>query len=146
MAYVDSKDVLISVDLGTEGDPDWRKVACSTSDGLDMETDSVSISTKCNGGFATPHPGDLSWSFSNSSYVDKDKQGDAGFLDHDDLFDIWKDKEIRNWKIESLDNDFTYIRIGEGFISSLGDSADQGDYLQFSLTVTGVGELKKSAS
>lgn len=143
MAHVDSKDILLSVNVGTEEVPSWKLVACSTSDGLTMSTDSVSIATKCNAGFVSNEPGDLSWEFSNTSYVDKDKEGTSNFISQAELFDMWKDKEVNVWKIESLDQNFEYLRQGKGFISNLGNTADQGDYLQFDLTISGSGELTR---
>lgn len=139
MANVVSKDILLSVNVGTDILPEWKKVGCSTSDGFSGTTETVAIATKCNGGFVDNQPGDKSWSFDNTSYVDKDNATD--FVTHDELFEMWKNDEVNQWKLESIDADYDYLRIGNGFITDLGDTSDQGDYLQFSITITGSGEI-----
>lgn len=139
MANVASKDILLSVNVGTESAPEWKKVGCSTADGFSGTTETVAIATKCNGGFVDNQPGDKSWSFDNTSYVDKDNASD--FVTHDELFEMWINDEVNQWKLESIDAEYDYLRIGNGFITDLGDTSDQGDYLQFSITITGSGEI-----
>lgn len=138
MRGVKSKDILLSVNMGTEVVPDWLLIGCSTSDGYSSSRDSVAISTKCSGDFVENLPGDFTWSFSNTSYIDKDSDGTFATLD--EIFDLSKEDDNRQWKLESIDPDYEFLRIGYGFISDFSNTADQGDYLQFDLTVTGSGE------
>jgi predicted secreted protein len=138
MKGVKSKDILLSVNMGTEGSPNWLLIGCSTSDGYSSSRDSVAISTKCSGDFVENLPGDFTWSFSNTSYIDKDSDGTFATLDQ--IFDLSKEDVNRQWKLESIDQDYVFLRIGYGFISDFSNTADQGDYLQFDLTVTGSGE------
>ena|SRR5699024_438952 len=139
MEHVKSKDILLSVNIGTEAAPEWKKLGCSTSKGFSLTTDSVSIATDCNGGFTSNKPGDSSWSFDESAYVPKN--ADSSYLTEDELFEITANKEIHQWKLESIDPDFTYLRQGNGWISDLGETTDAGDYLQRSVTITGDGEV-----
>lgn len=138
MKGVKSKDILLSVNMGTEGSPNWLLIGCSTSDGYSSSRDSVAISTKCSGDFVENLPGDFTWSFSNTSYIDKDSDGTFATLDQ--IFDLSKEDDNRQWKLESIDPDYEFLRLGYGFISDFSNTADQGDYLQFDLTVTGSGE------
>lgn len=138
MRGVKSKDILLSVNMGTEVAPDWLLIGCSTSDGYSSSRDSVAISTKCSGDFVENLPGDFTWSFSNTSYIDKDSDGTFATLD--EIFDLSKEDDNRQWKLESIDSDYEFLRLGYGFISDFSNTADQGDYLQFDLTVTGSGE------
>lgn len=138
MKGVKSKDILLSVNIGTEQAPSWLKVGCSTSDGFSSSRDAVAVSTKCSGDFVENLPGEYSWSFSNSSYVDKDS--DNTFATLAEIMDISKEDTNRQWKLESLDTEFPYEITGLGFISDLSNTADQGDYLTFDITITGSGE------
>lgn len=138
MRGVKSKDILLSVNNGTVASPSWLLIGCSTSDGYSSSRDSVAISTKCSGDFVENLPGDFTWSFSNTSYIDKD--ADNTFATLDQIFELSKEDDNRQWKLESIDEDFEFLRIGMGFISDFSNTADQGDYLQFDLTITGSGE------
>lgn len=138
MRGVKSKDILLSVNMGSVEAPDWLLIGCSTSDGYSSSRDSVAISTKCSGDFVENLPGDFTWSFSNTSYIDKDSDGTFATLDQ--IFDLSKEDDNRQWKLESIDTDYDFLRLGYGFISDFSNTADQGDYLQFDLTVTGSGE------
>lgn len=138
MVGVKSKDILLYVNMGTVEVPDWLLIGCSTSDGYSSSRDSVAISTKCSGDFVENLPGDFTWSFSNTSYIDK--EADSTFATLDQIFDISKEDDNRQWKLESIDVDYDFLRIGMGFISDFSNTADQGDYLQFDLTITGSGE------
>lgn len=145
MAKIAAENILLYVNLGTESAPDWKIIGCSTSDGISITTDAVAIATKCNGGWVDNQPGDMSWSMTNNSYLEKNPGAD--YATDDELFELQKNKskdadgELAQWKLESIDEDFEWIRQGRGFISDFSGTADQGDYLQRDLTVTGSGEL-----
>lgn len=138
MQGIKSKNILLSVDMGHPSTSDWKKIGCSTSDGYNSSRDAVAISTKCSGDFTENLPGDFSWGFSNTSYVDKEV--DPTFLTQEELFELSKEDDNRPWKLESIDPDYEYLRTGMGFISDLSNTADAGDYLQFDITITGSGE------
>lgn len=137
MAKIAGKDVLISVNMGTPEAPDWMKVACSTSDGFNGTTDTVTVNSKCTEGWTDNEPGNKSWSFSNSSYAETEPDSDA--LSYDEVFALWAADETRQWKIEGITSD--YYRMGLGFITDLSETAADGDYLTFDLTITGKGEV-----
>lgn len=150
MNYLASKDLLMYVNLGTIGTPDWKIVGCTTSKGVSMTQDSVAVTTDCNGGWVSNQPGDKSWNFSNSTYIPKD--ADANYATDDELFELFKndskdaDGLLAQWKIESLDAQFDYLRIGRGFINDLSESSDSGDYLTRDITVTGSDELDNTVT
>lgn len=136
MPEISAKDIVLSVNMGTEGSPTWMIVACSTSDGFSASTDDVSVSSKCEAGFTKHLPGDKNWSFSNNSYAQNPP--DADQVSIDDLFDMWAADELRFWRLESI-NPGEYYRYGEGYISALGETAAAGDYLTFDITIQGNG-------
>lgn len=143
MANVAGKNCLISVNMGDEQAPDWRKVGCSTTDGISRSTDTVDVATKCNGGFAAPQPGDKSWSFNNTSYVNKDHDG-TSFILPSELHDMWANDEVKQWKFEAIDGTYNESYIGDGFITDYPATADKGDFLTFDLTITGTGALSNT--
>lgn len=146
MAEIKGKEVLISVNMGTESVPDWNTFACSESDGFSGSTDTITVSNKCSGNFAKNIPGDQTWSFSNT--VVMPKVPEAGNLSYDEVFEIWKndqydaDGELRQFKIENIPGaDFVYYRMGRGFISDIGEQFDSGDVFRTDVTITGSGEV-----
>lgn len=141
MAEVASKDIGLYYNTGTLEAPVWMIVACSTSDGFSGTTDAVTVSNKCEGGFVKSLPGDKSWSFSNSSYAQNPPL--ATQISYEELFELWVNDTIGQWKLESLNAD-EYLRIGMGWISDLGETAASGDYLQFDITITGNGAVSNT--
>ena len=151
MALIEGKEIILSVNLGTSGVPDWNIIGCSTSDGFSGTTDSISISNKCNSGFTDALPGDKSWSFSNTTSFPK--VADAGYMTYDDIFDLWKenqydaDGELRQFKLENVAGaTFSFYRMGRGFITDLGEQADAGDVFTTDITITGVKDVVNVAS
>lgn len=145
MAEILSKEVLISVNMGTDAVPNWKILGCSESDGFSGSTDTITVSNKCSGNFTKNLPGDQSWSFSNTMVMPK--VATAGFLSYDEAFELWKDDqydvdgELRQFKIENIAGaDFVYYRMGRGFISDLGEQFDSGDVFRTDVTITGSDE------
>jgi len=146
MAEILAKEVMISVNMGTDSVPDWLILGCAESDGFSGSTDTVTISNKCSGSFAKNLPGDKTWSFSNTMVMPK--VAETGFLSYDEAFELWKndeydaDGELRQFKIENIVGaDFVYYRMGRGFISDLGEQFDSGDVFRTDVTITGSGEV-----
>ena len=138
MAEISAKDIGLYYNSGTKAVPVWKLIACSTSDGFSGSTDSVTVSNKCEAGWVRSLPGDKSWSFSNSSYAQK--VPGVNQYSYDDIFDLWVGDTIGQWKLESI-TPGEYLRIGDGWISDLGESAESGDYLTFDITITGSGAV-----
>lgn len=146
MAEILAKEIMISVNMGTEAVPDWKILGCSESDGFSGSTDTITISNKCSGSFAKNLPGDKTWSFSNTMVMPK--EATVGFLSQDEIFELWKndeydaDGELRQFKMENIPGaDFTFYRMGRGYVSDLGEQADSGDVLRTDVTITGSGEV-----
>lgn len=146
MALIEGKEILLSVNLGTDASPDWNIIGCSTADGFSLTVDSIAVSNKCSGGFTNGIPGDASWSFSNTTSYPKTP--DTGYTSYDDIFDLATtnrydaDGELRQFKLENIVGaDFTYYRMGRGFITDLGDQMDSGAVYTTDITITGVKEV-----
>ncbi len=141
---LNSKDIGLYYNAGNPSTPDWKLVACSTSDGFSGSTDNVAISNKCEGNWTKNLPGDRSWTFSNSAYAQHPAA--ANQISHNELFDLWAAGTVGQWKLESVQGAAQYLRIGEAWISELGETADSGDYLQFDLSLQGNGPVLNTLS
>lgn len=146
MAEILAKDVILSVNLGTAASPNWKIIGCAESDGFSGSTDSISISNKCVSGYTKNLPGDKSWSFSNTAVMPKVPE--TGFISYDELFELWDNDtldgegELCQFKLENIGTaDFTYYRLGRGFISDLGEQFDAGDVFRTDITITGNGAV-----
>lgn len=139
MAEISGNDIGLYVNEGTTGSPDWKLVACSTSDGFSGSTDTVTISNKCEEGFTKNLPGDKSWSFTGDAYAQTAPE--ANQISYDEVYDLWANGTVSEWKLESVNGASEYYRFGEAFISDLSETAASGDYLQFNLTLTGNGTV-----
>lgn len=143
---IQGKEIILSVNVGTDAVPDWKIIGCSESDGFSASTDSISASNKCLNGYTKNFPGDKSWSFTNTTVAPSTP--DAGYISSDDLFDLWEndtkdgDGLLCQFKMENIAGaSFTYFRQGRGFISDLSEQGDAGDFLRYDITVTGDGAV-----
>lgn len=136
MAKLASLDIGLYVNQGDEATPDWVLIACSTSDGFSITTDNTEIATKCNDGYKENLPASSSWSFSNSGYAESAPA--TGQVSYASAADLADSREVKQFKLANADE--SYYRSGKGYISSYNETADEGDYLQFDLEVTGTGK------
>lgn len=136
---IEGKAIGLYLNEGTPESPDWKLAVCSTTDGLDISVDSVTTSTKCDGGWQSQLPGDGSWSFSHSALANSNPG--ANQVSYKELEDVVLAKVNRHWKLESLNvaTDGFYWE-GFGFISSLTEGAAAGEYLTVDITITGTGQ------
>jgi hypothetical protein len=122
---------------GTTAVPDWVLFACSTSDGFSGSTENVTLASKCDGGWVDSLPTNLSWEFTNSAYAITDPS--ATQASHVKAFDLWSNKTEGQFKLANGDD--SYLRIGQGYVSSYSETAANEDALQFELTITGKGAI-----
>lgn len=139
--YLFSKDVSVWVDMSETETPDWKLVTCTTSKTVDLAIASIEKNNDCTGNYVGQLPSTVSWSFAI--------EGDANLnptapeeISYAELFSIASLREIRNWKLENGDS--TYVRYGEGFLSSYSESIATPEYMTFSATLTGNGQLYDS--
>lgn len=137
-SYLFSKDVGVYVDMSDTETPDWRLVTCTTSKTVDLAIASIEKNNDCTGNFVGSQPSTVSWSFAI--------EGDANVTPTDpveisyaELFSIAVNREVRNWKLENGDS--SYVRYGEAFLSSYSESIATPEYMTFSATLTGNGQL-----
>ena len=135
--YLYSKDVGVYVDMSDTSVPDWKYVTCTTSKSLDLSVASIEKNNDCTGDFTGQLPSNISWTMA----ID----GDANFnpeseeISAAELFTVAKSRAIRNWKFESGDS--SYVRYGRAFLSSYSESLSTPEYMSFSASLTGDGEI-----
>lgn len=136
--YLFSKDVAVYVDMSDTVTPDWKLVTCTTSKTVDLAIGSIERNNDCTGDYVGNQPSTVSWSFAI--------EGDANLnptapeeISYAELFSIARNREVRDWKLENGDS--SYVRYGEAFLSSYSESIATPEYMTFSATLTGNGEI-----
>ena len=133
-----------------------KSIAFSTSHSLEITGETVSISTKDNGGFDTMEMGLLSWTCSSENLIGDPRCG----LGYDELLDMMLKKQpvdlvfalkstipangeayeapTGGWTAKAKDG-----HKGKAFITSLSLNAPNGENSTMSVTFTGCGPLTK---
>ncbi len=117
--------------------PDWKRVICTTDKSLNFSVDNVEINNDCTGDFLRNLPSSVGWTFDVSGDASTSPTVDE--ISIEDLFEIATGRTVGYWKFESLDS--TYLRIGEGYISSYTEGATTPEYQTFDLSINGAGEV-----
>lgn len=135
--YLFSKDVGIYLDVSLTTTPDWKLVTCTTSKALDIAVASIEKNNDCTGNFVDQLPSTVSWSMPIEG--DANVNPAAGEVSAAELFDVAVSRAIKKWKFENGDS--SYVRYGEGFLSAYNETLSTPDYLTFSATITGSGDI-----
>lgn len=139
-SYIFGKLIGVYVDMSDTATPDFKLVTCTTQKSFDLSVDTVDLNNDCTGVFSGALPTTASWTMG--------VEGDANFnpelseISAEELFTIAKEREIRNWKFENADS--SYVRFGQAFLTGYSESATSTEYLTFSATLNGVGEIYSS--
>lgn len=128
-----SKEVSLEVDMGYPAAADWKLVICTISKNLDKTTSGTTINNDCSPDFVRELPTDSSWSMSVEGNISKAPT--VNEVSADELGVFQDAKLIKPWRLRSLDD--TYYRRGLGWINNLSEAGSAGDYLTFSLGITG---------
>lgn len=136
-SYIFGKLIGVYVDMSDTDTPDYKLVTCTTQKSFDLSVDTVDLNNDCTGDFSGALPTTVSWTMGI--------EGDANFnpelneISAAELFAIAKGREIRDWKFENAES--TYVRYGRAFLTGYSESATSTEYLTFSATLNGVGEI-----
>ena len=136
-SYLFSKDVGVYVDTSLTDTPDWKFVTCTTNKSLDLAIASIEKNNDCTGDFSGQLPSTVSWTMAIEG--DANMTPDAGEVSAADLFTIAKSRAIKKWKFENGDS--SYVRYGLAFLSGYSEAIATPEYLTFSGTLTGDGEI-----
>ena len=135
--YLASEVLFLEANFGDEATPDWKKLVCLSEKSFNASTGTTEIATDCNDGFTITKPAKKSWDMSWSGYASVNPDLEEG--SYADCYDLWDSRTETDFRIRNVDD--SYYREGKGFISTLSESSSQGDYLQFSGTITGQGRV-----
>ena len=135
-----SKTVGVYVNDGTIESPDWLLVVCTTEKSIELTIGNQEVNNDCTGKFLRSLPTDVSWSFSFSGDINTNPGN--GEISSEEVFEIAVNAEVKQWKLQSIDG--SYLRIGEGFISSQGDSFTAGQYGTFTGSIQGSGPISNN--
>lgn len=128
-----SKEVAVEVDMGYPSAADWKLAVCTTSKSLSDTTNTVTVNSDCEGTFVRQLPTDEQWTMSFEGYVNSNPGVDE--LSSNELIAVKKSRAVRPFRFRNGDD--SYYREGIGFISQLDETGSVGEYLTFSITVTG---------
>ena len=116
-------------------------IAAATSGELSLSTDSIETSNKDTAGFKTFIPGRKSGSISmEAMFIPTDSA-----ISYDDIFDLWKNDTV-------LDVEYKHAGTGnktysaQGVITSLGQSAPDGEVVTFSAEIQLSGAISRSVN
>lgn len=123
----------------------YKPIACLTSTSLSTTVSTIESNTKCFPGVTKKYAGTFNGSISlEGEYIDTTTaNGDTAKESHDSLFQMQKNKEIRNWKLDTNVSDTTSVKYyGQAFISDLNADFGSGDDLAtFSATLDIDGDI-----
>lgn len=132
-----SKDVAVEIDMGYPDAADWKLAVCITSKSLSKTTNTTTINTDCEPNFVRQLPTDSQWSASFEGLVNSQPTVDE--ISADELNVIQDNREVRPIRFRELAGD--YYREGLGFISQLDENGSAGEYINFSISITGTAPL-----
>ena len=119
--------------------PDFKPVGCLQSNGFTEDVEMIGTTTEANGGWRTSEPTTQGYNIAftglqliTETGVDSDKTS------YDELKIIKRARERIEWRM--LYPDGTQIDSGEGYITSIGESAEAGQFLVFDCNIEGYGE------
>jgi hypothetical protein len=132
-----SKDIAVEVDMGYPSTADWKLITCITSKGLSKTTNTTTINTDCEPDFVRQLPTDSQWSATFDGLVNLVPS--AGEISAEGLNTIQDSRAVKPFRFHNADD--SYYREGLGFISQLDENGSAGEYLNFSISITGSAEL-----
>lgn len=136
MDFIKGDDRILYIDvLGT-----YVPLGCLTSNPMTEEVDMIKTTTRENNGWETSLPTTQRFSidFEGLQMLTLGDIGDASKLSYDSLKTIKRNREKVLWKIADLQERF--IDTGSGYITSLSESNQVGEFLGFSGSIVGFGE------
>lgn len=134
MAQVNGVDVVLQ--LSTDGTT-YKTLVCETENGIDQNTETTSVQTKCDGGAVITSPGATSWSVNASGAVNPSPDTDE--VSYSDLQGYWKNKTLVYAKIDDSGAGFKHI--GSGYVTKLSVKNPTNGPSTFDFTLTGTGSL-----
>lgn len=114
----------------------WTPISCELTSEMEEHTDMTGTTTRDNMGWKSYKPMAQGYSLSFAGQVVKEE--DAELLSYFRLKEIKRNKEVLEWKRETI-NGF-YIDTGTALITDMSDSNPVGELMTFNMTLLGQGK------
>ena len=112
----------------------WTPIGCLTTDGFNESAEMLDTTTRDNKGWSTSVPGRQSYNITFSGVQIKTTTTPFSY----DFLTLFKRNKVRlYWKREIASQGLE--QVGQGYIVSLSETADVGDYLSFDGEMVGYG-------
>lgn len=132
-----SKEVALEVDMGFPAAADWKLVVCTISKTLDKTMGTTTLNNDCNPDFIRELPTDGSWTMSIEGNINNSPS--VNQISSNELNEMQDDKDIKPWRLRNGDD--SYYRQGLAFLNSANETGSVGEYLTFSIGLTGTAPL-----
>lgn len=126
--FIDGAYRILYIDLG-DG---YLPISCLTSHSFNEDSETISTTTRANGGWETSLPTNQSYSISFDALLIDDIINNS-YQTYYNLKKIKRDRVLINWKIDEQE-------YGTGFITSLSDENTIDENVSFSGEIIGYGE------
>lgn len=137
MATINGNDVTIYLNNGTDGAPDWELIVCNTESSIQITSETVDTTTKCDDGVQSTIPGKVSWSISGQGQVKGTP--DAGEHTAAELAAFILAGTSKQWAYKNAASDYGYK--GNGILTSFEEVANADQPCTYSFTIQGSGAL-----
>lgn len=134
---ISSKVIVLEVNNGTIETPDWVKLVCLTEKTFNGTTNNNEIITDCDDDWIRNLSGKRNWSIDFSGFANSTPE--AGEGSYEETASLWASGETKYFRLRNSDN--SYYREGQGYINSLSEGTQAGQYLNFNGTIQGSGQV-----
>jgi len=132
-------DTLTPLTAASGTTANYRPLVCGTSNGFQMEGESIVFRNKCDGGFENSVTGYITWDFNVDGHAyalkSSEKLLKANF---NEVASLMVEKQVFWARMASLDN--SVRREGKVRISSYKETADMDNPYSFNVSFTGIGK------
>lgn len=116
----------------------WVPIGCLTANGFSESSDMFETTVRLNGGYRSYVPLMFGYTVSFDG-IAKNSVGDPNVISLDRLRSLMRSKTVVSWKLET--DDSSMLDFGSGYIVELSDTANVGDFVTFSGSIQGTGEI-----
>lgn len=134
MPKLKANDVLMEVNMGTTLAPNWKVVACVTSNGLDSASDEINADSKCG---IDRIPGEVSWTGSIEAFYEL--VPGTTQISGQDLINIRQNGTYYDWRMRNAAQ--TYYRGFNAYLSGYTEDLPYNDIVKLTAEMTVKGAL-----
>lgn len=130
-------EIVLELNTGTTEAPVWSLVVCITEQDLDLQAEEIDANSKCG---TDTLVGQITTAVNFTGFFDSTP--DAGAVSMNELMAIIQAKQAKEWRmLSSADDGETYYRGVTGRLTAFNESANTGEAVTFTATVSVSGEV-----